>query len=247
MTSILVTGGTGTLGKPTVTQLRAGGHEVRVLSRRTGPGLTTGDLLTGRGLTLALAGVHTVVHLATGRRDVDAARTLIDHARAANIRHLVLVSIVGVDQIPLGYYRDKVTIENLVAGSGIPYTTLRATQFHNLVDGFFSAQRFLPILIAPKFAFQPIDTTEVAARLVELAGSDAAGRVADIGGPQRRAVRDLARSWSKATSSRRPIVPLWLPGKLFAALAVGRNLAKGPPYGRRTFEDFLADRYGSSS
>ena len=88
MTAILVTGGTGTLGIPTVAALRAAGQWVRVLSRRTGPGLTTGDLVANVGLREALDGAHTVVHLATAsnKTDVDAARNLFAAARQAQIR-----------------------------------------------------------------------------------------------------------------------------------------------------------------
>ena len=100
---LLVTGGTGTLGRATVPLLAAAGHAVRVLSRRTGPGLTTGDLERGEGLARALDGIHTVVHLATsgGARDVRAAANLAKAAAEAGIEHLVAVSIVGVDNVPL--------------------------------------------------------------------------------------------------------------------------------------------------
>jgi uncharacterized protein YbjT (DUF2867 family) len=242
MTSILVTGGTGKLGTPTVDGLREAGHDVRVLSRRTGPGLTSGDLLTGDGIPAALDGVDTVVHLATGRRDVEAARNLIQQSRTAGITHFVLISIVGCERIPLRYYRDKVAIENLVVGSGLPFTVLRATQFHQLVETMFRVQSRSPLLVVPKIAMQPIDTSDVAARLVEIAGSDAGGRVPDIGGPQRRTFRDLARSWSLATQSRQRIVPIWFPGKIFAGYAAGYHIVPGPAYGTRTFEEYLADR-----
>ncbi|HEY0126232.1 MAG TPA: NAD(P)H-binding protein, partial [Blastococcus sp.] len=134
MTTVLVTGSTGALGIPTVDRLRAVGHDVRALSRRSGPGLVCGDLLTGEGVAAAVTGASVVVHLATGlrRKDVVIARTLLDAARAARVDHLVLMSIVGIEHIPLGYYRDKVEIERLVAESGVPHTILRATQFHAL-------------------------------------------------------------------------------------------------------------------
>jgi uncharacterized protein YbjT (DUF2867 family) len=242
MRTVLVTGATGTLGRPTVDRLRTGGHNVRALSRRSGPGLATGDLLTGAGIEAAVTGADTVVHLATGlrRKDVVLAQTLLDAARAAGVTHVVLISIVGIEHIPLGYYRDKVEIERRVTESGLPHTILRATQFHTLVEQLLSAQRPFPVLLAPALDVQPIAPEEVADRLVELASSAPAGRVSDIGGPAVRALPDLARVWAAARGSRRRVVPTRLPGKVFAGYRAGHNLVPGPPYGHRTFEDHLA-------
>src|SRR5439155_13746570 len=108
--------------------------------------------------------------------------------------------------IPLPYYRYKLEAERLVAESGVPYTVLRATQFHNLVDQVLSAQRFLPAVLAPAIPLQPIAVEEVAARLVELAEQPPVnGRVPDIGGPERRSVVELARMWKQARSMHRPV------------------------------------------
>lgn len=246
MSTILVTGATGTLGTPTTARLRAAGHDVLALSRRTGPDLTTGDLLTGEGIAAALGGVDTVVHLATGPRDVDQARTMIKVSGAAGIAHFVLISIVGIDDIPLGYYKGKVEIERMLQDSGLPYTILRATQFHEFVDQIFRSQRFSPVVVAPAFSFQPIAASEVAARLVELAGSGPAGRVADIGGPRQRTARDLAGAWKRASGTRRPIWTVRLPGKTFAGYAAGHHLVPGPAYGKGTFEEYLAEKYGTT-
>jgi len=238
----LVTGATGTLGRPTVAQLRAAGHDVRALSRRGGPGLVAGDLLTGSGIDAAVDGVSTVVHLATGlrRKDPQIARTLIDAARRAGVGHLVLISIVGIEHIPLGYYRDKVAIEQLVEESRLPHTILRATQFHRLVDQLFHVQRRLPVLLAPAFDVQPIAPEDVAARLVELASCAPAGRVPDIGGPEVRPLPELGRVWLRARGMRRRVVPVSLPGKVFAGYRAGSNLVPGEPYGRGTFEEYVA-------
>jgi uncharacterized protein YbjT (DUF2867 family) len=237
----LVTGATGTLGGPTVQRLRAAGHDVRSLSRRTGPGLVTGDLLTGAGIAAALDGVDTVVNLASGpRKDDVATRHLVEAAAAAGVRHLVHISIVGIDDIPFGYYRSKLAAEQVIAASGVPHTILRATQFHALIEGIFTATRRLPGIVAPSFSVQPIAADEVAQRLVELAEADPAGRVADIGGPEQRTLPDLARAWRQAVGSRRPVLPLRLPGKVFAAVAAGHAMVPGPAYGRQTFEEHLA-------
>lgn len=240
MTTILVTGATGTLGAPTTARLRAAGHDVRALSRRTGTGLTTGDLLTGEGILEAIAGVDTVVHLATGRNDVGQGKAAIGAARAADVGHFVLISIVGIEDIPLGYYRGKVEIERALEASGVPHTILRATQFHQFVEAMFRGQRLSPAILAPRFSFQPISTDEVAARLVELAGAEPAGRVADIGGPEQRTARDLAEAWKSATGSRRPVWSIRMPGATAAGFAAGHNLVPGTPYGVATFEDYLA-------
>jgi uncharacterized protein YbjT (DUF2867 family) len=238
--TILVTGATGTLGVPTSAQLRDAGHDVRALSRRTGPGLVTGDLLSGTGLATAMDGVGTIVHLATGKDDVRAAGTLLDASRRAGVGHLVLISIVGIDDIPLGYYRQKLEVERLVSESDVPHTILRATQFHSFVQRLFTAQRWLPVVLAPAFELQPIAVEEVAGRLVELAGGAPAGPVADIGGPARRPVADLAAAWATARGIRRPILPFGLPGKTFGGYRAGHQLVPGPGYGRVTFEEHLA-------
>lgn len=223
--------------------MRAAGYDVRALSRRTGPDLTTGDLLTGDGIPEAIAGVDTVIHLATGLNDVGQGKAAIGAARAADVEHFILISIVGIEQIPLGYYKGKVEIERAVVESGIPHTILRATQFHQFVDAIFRGQKLSPVILAPAFSFQPISTEEVAARLAELVGAGPAGRVADIGGPEQRTARDLAGSWKRATGSRRAIWSTRMPGKTFAGYAAGHNLVPGPAYGSRTFDAYLAERY----
>lgn len=249
MTSILVTGGTGRPGRPTVELLRSAGHDVRVLSRHEAQGRVVGDLRSGHGIREAVAGAGTVVHLATRNSfgDVALMRTLLDASHAAGVGHVVYLSIVGVDRIPLGYYRQKLDAEHLLESSGLPHTILRATQFHELVAGLFAAQRFLPVVFAPKISFQPIAVGDVAARLAELAGGEPAGRVPDVGGPEQLPARELARQWAAAASVHRTIVPVSVPGRTFAAVAAGHNLVPGPAFGTTTFADFLAARYGASA
>jgi uncharacterized protein YbjT (DUF2867 family) len=239
MVAVLVTGGTGTLGRPTVAALVEAGHDVRVLSRRPGPGVAVADLDTGRGLAAALDGRSVVVHLATAAQTDRATAALARTAALAGVEHLVLMSIVGVDRIPLAYYRAKLESERLVALSGVPHTILRATQFHDLVARLFAAQRWSPLLVAPAFRFQPIDVRDVAARLTELCTAPPVGRAPDIGGPETLRGPTLGRQWAGAVGSRRPVVPLRLPGRLFAAYRAGFNLVPGPAFGRRTFAQHL--------
>ena len=241
MTSLLVTGGTGHLGRPTVNAFRTAGHEVRILSRRAGPDHVVADLTTGEGLAAALEGADVVVHLATSLRGQDAQQTRNLLAAAAGVKHLVVMSIAGIDRIPLGYYRTKLEVERLVEASGVPYTIQRATQFHDLVERVFAAQRYLPVVIAPKMMMmQPIAVEDVAARLTELVGEPPVkGRAPDIGGPERLSVPELAHIWKRAKGSRRPIVGVRLGGKVFRAFANGEAMVDGPAYGRITFAEHL--------
>lgn len=243
--NVLVTGGTGNLGRAVVKRLRAVDIEPRVLSRRQGPGLITGDLRSGAGLAEALDGVDTVLHLATGyRNDLDITRALLDAARAGAgaAPRIVYISIVGVDAIPLGYYRGKLAAERAIEGSGLPFALLRATQFHTLIEQIFRAQRVLPVLLAPPFSAQPIAAGEVAERLVELVHTGATGRAADIGGPEVRAAAEFGRLYQEAHSGRRTVRTLPIPGATVRAFRAGHNLVPGAPYGRQTFAEFLAAR-----
>ncbi len=170
MTTILVTGGTGKLGRPLVARLREGGQDVRVLSRRD-PHHPV-DLRKGQGLDAALAGVGTVVHCASSPTggDAEAAGNLLAAAGRAGVEHLVYISIVGVDQIPYPYYRVKHQVERMVEESGIGWTVLRATQFHDLVRSVLRALGRPPVMVLPKgLKDQPVAVEEVAGRLAELA------------------------------------------------------------------------------
>jgi len=251
---ILVTGGTGTLGRAVVERLAAQGRQVRVLSRRPPPAergpaeWATGDLKTGRGIDAAVAGADVIVHCATGLGDVGAAQHLIASARRAGSPHLAYISIVGVDRMPVGYYRSKLKVERQVEDSGLPWTVLRATQFHQLILRGYEALAHLPVLPVPAgTAFQPIDAREVAERLAELATGPAAGRVPDLGGPEVRGAASLALSYLAARGRDRPVVPIRLPGAVFAEYRRGRQLAPEHAVGRVSFEEFLAERFGSAS
>jgi uncharacterized protein YbjT (DUF2867 family) len=252
MTTILVTGGTGTLGRLVTERLRTDGHEVRVLSRHSQPYAV--DLREGTGLAEAVAGVDTIVHCATSARGGDdrAARNLISAAREAGVRHLVYISIVGVDQVPFGYYRTKFAVEKLIEESGLGWTILRATQFHDLVLQVLEASAKLPVLLLPAgISDQPVEVAEVADRLAELAtgapGKDVPpaegwGRVPDMGGPQVLTLAALARSYLGATGRSRRIVNLPLAGKAYRAFRAGGHLAPDHAVGTITFEQYLGER-----
>lgn len=239
--TILVTGGTGTLGRPTIPLLVAGSHDVRVLSRTAGRGRVVGNLSTGVGLKAALAGVDTVLHLATTASAKDVAQTqkLVDASREAGVAHLVYISIVGIDQVPYAYYRAKLACERLIESSGIPYTILRATQFHSFLRMIVSLQRRLPVILSMDVPDQPIAAEEVAQRLVELVGLPPAGRVADIGGPTHLRLREAIDLLQRATGTHKPVWTVPLGGRLVAALKAGKHMTALPGYGRETFEEYV--------
>ena len=257
---ILVTGGTGTLGRVVVARLRDADAAVRVLSRSShdaeeGVEFVTGDLATGEGIDAAVRGVEVVVHCAGSTKgDEEKARHLVEAASGAGVRHLVYISVVGADRIPVvsgvdramfGYFGAKLAAEKVVAESGLPWTTLRATQFHDL--SLLTARQMakLPVIPVPSgFRFQPVDTGEVADRLVELALGEPAGLVPDMAGPRVYAMRDLVRGYLRAGHKHRAIVPVRLPGKAARAFRAGANLAPDHAVGRRTWEGFLAEQVG---
>jgi uncharacterized protein YbjT (DUF2867 family) len=260
---ILVTGGTGTLGRLVVSQLRDAGCGVRVLSRRSreaGEGIefVTGDLATGEGIDAAVQGTEIIVHCAGSTKgDEVKARHLVRAASRAGARHLVYISVVGADRVPVaggidramfGYFASKLAAERAVADSGLPWTTLRATQFHDLILMTVRQMARLPVVPVPAgFRFQPVDTGEVAARLVELALGTPAGLVPDMGGPRVYEMAELLRGYLRARRTHRPILPVRVPGKAAQAFQAGANLAPDRAVGRRTWEDFLAARASSPS
>ncbi|HEX8998142.1 MAG TPA: NAD(P)H-binding protein [Ktedonobacterales bacterium] len=259
----LVTGGTGTLGRLVVTRLRDAGWDVRVLSRRGGDvhdGIeyVSGDLDTGEGIEAAVEGAEVIVHCA-GSNKGDEVKTLklVQAASRVGAPHLVYISVVGADRIPVesaidramfAYFASKRAAERVVTNSGLPWTMLRATQFHTLVLLVAQMMAKLPIIPLPVgVRFQPVDADEVAARLVELALGEPAGLVPDIAGPKIYTTAELLRSYLRATGQRRAIAPIWLPGKAARAVTAGANLSPERAVGRRTWEEFLADRVTAPS
>jgi uncharacterized protein YbjT (DUF2867 family) len=235
---------------------------VRVLTRhpqKSQPRLefVAGDLSTGVGIEAAVEGITTIVHCAgTNKGDEVKAQYVARAAARAGAGHLVFISVVGADRIPVtsaidramfGYFASKLAAERVVADSGVPWTTLRATQFHDLVWITVRQMSRLPVIPVPVgFRFQPVDAGEVAARLVELAVGKPAGLVPDMAGPRVYEMATLIREYLRASRKHRLLVPVWLPGKAARAVRMGGNVAFDQPVGRRTWEEFLASRMASS-
>jgi uncharacterized protein YbjT (DUF2867 family) len=253
--NILVTGGTGALGREVVKRVRAAGHMARVLSRK--PSAETdwaqGDIATGAGLGEALIGIDAVVHAATAAvqpwklraTDVVGTRRVLAMARAAGVRHVIYVSIVGMEGVTYPYYKYKLEAEAIVRENIVPWTILRATQFHSLMETFLSAFSRLPsmALVPKSWQFQPVDPADVADRLVGVATGEPAGLLPDFGGPEVRNLGSLAVPWLAARHPRKRLVNLQLPFKFSHQFTEGRLLTPEHKDGTTTFEQYLEKRY----
>ncbi len=260
MPRVLVTGGTGILGRELVPRLKAAGHTVRVMSRG-GPSANRdpevewaqASLETGAGLENAVSGAEAIVHCASSpfRRtemvDVRGSERLLERARGAGTSHFLYISIVGIDRIPLGYYKHKLAAEALVERAGVPWSILRATQFHTLIDMQLRALMRFPIALVPTdFRFQPIDPGEVADRMGEYAVEGPSGRLPDLGGPEVHTLGALARTWAEIRGLRRRIIHLPLPGRIAAGFRRGFNTTPEHWYGAVTLAVWVARRYADT-
>ena len=249
---ILVTGGTGNLGSKVVQRLQERGCRVRVLSRKErggeeGAEYVVGDLGKRTGIDEVLAGVDVIVHCASASKgDVEATRNLVEAAKALKSPpHLIYISIVGVNAVSFGYFRDKLKAEKIIVDSDLPWTLQRATQFFDYVLGGAKRLTRFPIVPVPKdFKVQAIDVREVADRLVDLALKPPAGRVRDLGGPEVSTWADMIRQYLGVYHKRRLVVPFVMPGT--RAIRAGGLLVSEQPAGqeqkagRLTWEQFVA-------
>jgi uncharacterized protein YbjT (DUF2867 family) len=248
MAEVLVTGGTGVLGSKLVPALRAAGHSVRVLSRQPGEGRLVGDLGTGAGLAEAVSGAELVVHAASAGRgnswatDVEGTRRLAVASRDAGVGHLLYVSIPGVDRIPYGYYRAKHAAEEIVAASAVPYTVVRASQFHPLIAVLLRTMHRGPVLAVPAdWRVEPVAVRDVAEHLARRLAEPPAAAVEEFGGPETWVVADLARSWLASRAERGYVLPVAFPGGLSRAMRAGANLVPPTaPRGTMTWSAWLA-------
>lgn len=252
--NVLVTGGTGTLGRHVVMRLRQQGHRARIFSRhpRGHVDAVQGDLKTGLNVDRALVGMDAIVHAATearqslrSRGDVRGTKRLIKAATRANIKHLVYISIVGIDGVAYPYYRTKLAVEAVVKQGEVPWSILRATQFHDLMEIFLRLNSRIPGITTIPFAwkFQPVDAREVAAKLVDVVVGDPAGMLDDFGGPEVRDFKSIADSWLTARKDKRRLVNLPLPFKFSRQWAEGALTTPDHMSGKITFDQHLAETY----
>lgn len=258
--TVLVTGGTGTLGRHLVRELEERGHRPRVMSRSKDAAGSPGsrewvraDLATGEGLEAALEGVDAVLHAATSStnfREVDVEGTrehLIPAMRSAGVRHVVFPSIVGADEIPFGYYDAKVEVEEALTASDVPTTVARATQFHSFVHPLIRTAGKLPVMPLPtELRLQTVDAGEFAGYMVDVLEEEPAGRAPDFAGPEVRTLGDMAEAWAECLGKTRWTVRIPLPGAVFEAFREGKATDPNRAAGAIGWEEWLVRRSEAS-
>jgi uncharacterized protein YbjT (DUF2867 family) len=260
---VLVTGGTGTVGSRVVRRLTRTGHEVRVLTRRAhisqeGVTFIEGDMMKRSAVDRAVDGAETIVHCAGQRKgDEILTRNLIESATRAGRPHIVSISVVGADRVPVtapldrlmfGHFAMKRNAERIVSASGLPWTILRATQFYDSLLPLVKSATRAPIVLVPAgFSLQPVDADEVAARLFELSQSGPSGFVDDIAGPRVYTMGDLIGGYLARANRRRMFITVRLPGRAFRSIREGANIAPDRAIGVKTWEQFVDERTAQSA
>ncbi|MDT7620989.1 MAG: hypothetical protein QOF99_1890 [Pseudonocardiales bacterium] len=204
-----VIGGTGLIGSQVVQDLNAAGHGA------VPHGLSTGvDVLTGQGLDAALAGADVVVNLTNSPTFDDASpaffQTSMDNLLTASQRagtgHFVILSIVGVDQVPeLDYYRAKALQEDILKAGPVPYSIVRATQFMEFMDAVLSWTADNDTVRLPNTPIQPIAAADVAATVANVAAGSPLGGTLDVAGPDVYPLDELGRITLTAKGDKRSV------------------------------------------
>ena len=264
MNKVLVVGGSGVLGSAVVHTLQKQPVNFLIGSRNQikkdsysrvnqlmDVPWTPIDLVTQAGLSEALAGVDTVIHLASapgkiGREfaEIVITRNLLKAVRQSDVKHLIYISIVGVDKIQYGYYKAKREAEVLIQESRVPYSILRATQFHDLIDFAIGKLMSLPVGFMPKKLLdQPIDVAPVAHELYRLGQSGAQQTILNLGGPEVHDMGTMTQLWMKYRHVAKPIIPIPIIGGVMKSFATGEHICPEKAVGSTTWEEYLAKRY----
>lgn len=255
---VAVCGGTGQLGRVVVAELGERGHDVRVLSRSERPGPASGaahyraDMVTGDGLREALAGVDAVIDATnvagSGRKArpllIDGCRRLLQAEAAEGVGHHIAISVVGTDEVPISYYRTKLEQEHVVQRGPIPWSLVRATQFHEVLDFVLTVSARAGIIPAMSFPLAPVDPRFVARILADAAEAGPGGWLAPLAGPRAQPLAELARAWKRARERHALPVALPLMGVLGRRLKAGALVPDDAVMGGPDFETWLGELPG---
>ena len=246
MSTIAIAGGTGTVGRHVVAEVERRGHTPIVLSRGNGVDLTAGSTVPA-----ALAGADVVIDVlsvstfsaAKSVEFFDATTSLLLSAESAlGIEHHVALSIVGIDRAPVDYYAGKVEQERLIEAGDVPWSILRASQFHEFAEQMLERAKIGPVRTAPKFRMQPIAASTVAEALVDIAEAAPVGRAGDLVGPREEWLPDLVHAVARARGIGGWIPAIALPGAFGRAMRDGSLLpTEGATLAGPTFAQWRAE------
>ncbi|MBL0739524.1 NmrA family NAD(P)-binding protein [Flavobacterium sp. GN10] len=257
MNKILVTGGNGHLGKYIVNALLEKGFKTAVLTTQTNNSVQnnieffTGDLFENHGLKEATAGAEVVIHCASNPRnfqqiDIEGTKNLLQAIDRNSIKHFIYISIVGIDKSDYPYYQGKLEVENIIANSGVPFTILRTTQFHDFVLNMIKAlesqsAEFDSITIPSGLRFQSVAVQEVAALLASLVFEFPKGLMRDFGGPEVLHLEEMIQTYFEVIQNNKNLTlnkPEDIRHKLFTT---GINLCPENNGGKQTWKEYLVN------
>lgn len=227
---LTVIGGTGLIGSQVVQKLTAAGHEAVPAAPSTGV-----DLITGKALDRALEGAEVVVNLANSPTFDEASldffgtsmSNLLAAGERAGVRHQVILSIVGVDQVPqLDYYRAKTLQEDLLRQGPTPYSIVRATQFFEFMDAVLSGTSDDTTIRLPSTRLQPIAAADVVDAVVEVSTGTPLLGIRNVAGPDVFPLDELGRITLAAEQDNRTVITDDTAG-MFAGIT-GDLLIAGP-------------------
>ena len=256
MKRILVTGGTGNLGKWVIEHLLEKNYDVSILSTReklslaNNVALFKGDLAKNIGLAPASDEAEIVIHCASNPRsfehtDIEGTRNLLRSINRERTQHFVYISIVGVDKSDYPYYKAKYAVEKMTADSGIPYTILRTTQFHGFILSFIKSfvkdapGREIKIPVGMKF--QSVDIREVDKKLVGCLDK-AEGLLPDFGGSEVLNFEEMVQNYLDIVASKSLLSPTNIGAELYELFRSGVNLCPENAFGKLTWQRFLEDK-----
>ena len=254
---ILVTGGTGMLGKELVKILSENRITYFTTSRRCDvKDCYKIDLKNAEyeEIKKAMEGKKIIFHLASDTKrfskavDVGGTEKLVQAAKENKIEHFIYISIVGIENVPLGYYKNKLGAEKVIAHSGIPYTILRSTQFHDFIDIILTKLLKGPIILLPKrFKIQPIDTRVVAMEMFKLYGSEAQNKILNIGGPEVLTLEEALLKRLKVMRMNKAILNLPLFGKVSSQIRRGSLTCIEESIESQIWEEYVEKKYTAAS
>ena len=208
---IVVVGGSGLIGSKLVTKLREHGHEAIAASPNSGV-----NTLTGEGLAEALKGASVVVDVSNSPSWEDSAvmkffetstRNLLAYEAAAGVGHHVALSVVGTERLlASGFFRAKMAQENLIKGSSIPYSIIRATQFFEFVKGIADFSTDGNKVCLPLALIQPMAADDVASAVGRIATGSPVNGTVEVGGPEQFRLDELVRQALAARKDPREVV-----------------------------------------